>query len=287
MLKSISRILIGIIFIFSAYTKLVSPGIVEIILVDHNIFSTREIAGFFVRVLIGIEFAIGTLFILNIEVKRFVIPISIIFLFLFTAYLVYSGYVLGDKQNCGCFGEVITMSPFESMIKNVCLLILIFFLYKSEKKEQKKNFYIPIAITIAITIGIFIVSPIKSVKNFKFSQYTFFEGKGRVDLTEGEKFIVILNTGCEHCQELAKELATFKFNPKISSKIYALVYTEDNISIDSFKTLTKFDYPYYKIDLVSFFDLIGKSPPRIYWLKNGTIKEVWDSNFVKNINNIK
>lgn len=281
--KVFLRLAIGIIFVISAYTKLISTGIVEIILVDHNLFSSREAAGIFVRILIGIEFAIGIFFILNISTKKLLIPTAAIFLILFTVYLIYSGVVLGDNQNCGCFGNTIPMSPIQSIIKNLVLLFMIFFLRKFEKQNEKKNFIMPLTTTIFIVVLVFVIAPVKSTKDFKFNQYTFFEGKGRVDLTDGDKFIVVLNTGCDHCQELAKELSLFKKDLNISSKIFALLYSEADVSIDSFKTLTKFDYPYNKIDIVSFFNLIDKNPPRIYWLKNGVVKEIWDSNFIPNI----
>lgn len=282
--KDILRIFIGVVFILSAYTKFISPGIVEIILVEHGIFPSREIAAIVVRILIGIEFSIGILFILNYELKRVAIPIAIIFLIAFTIYLFYSGYVLKDNQNCGCFGEVIPMSPLESIIKNVILVALVLFLIKLNP-NNKNNFRLTLLIILLIPSIMFIVLPFKSYKNFTFGDITYFEGKGRVDLTSGEKFIVILNTECDHCQQLAKELVSLKSNPEISSKIYALLFSEGEISVDSFKTLTGFDFPYHQIDINKFFDLIGSNPPRIYWLKDGIVKEYWDSDFVNKLLN--
>ncbi len=280
--KIILRIAFGSVFIFSAYTKLISPGIVEVTLIEQGLFVYRDAAAVFVRLLIGIEFSLGILYILNCELKRIVIPSSLIFLIASTLYLFYTGYILKDMDNCGCFGDVIPMSPLESIIKNIILLALIFYFIKLN--PDNKNNILVVFFTVFLTISlVFIVLPLKSYEDFKFGDITSFVGKGRVDLTEGEKFIVILNTECEHCQELAKELSSLKSNQAISSKIFALLFSEGNISVDSFKLLTKFDYPYYRIDIDKFFDLIGTSPPRIYWLKDGIVKEYWDNNFVKNI----
>ena len=44
------RIVIGAIFLFSAYTKFISPGLTEIILVDHGIVPMRETAAIIVRI---------------------------------------------------------------------------------------------------------------------------------------------------------------------------------------------------------------------------------------------
>lgn len=281
-IKIILRIFLGIVFLFSAYSKLISPGIVEIILVDHGFFSSRETAAIFVRLLIGLEFSLGLLFIINIEIKRVTIPLSIIFLMAFTIYLIYTGYFLKDNQNCGCFGEVIPMSPLESIIKNIFLIAMIFLLSKF-KIMNKNNLLLTSLIIIAVSGLMFVASPVKSYKNFKFSDLTYFEGKGRVDLTSGDKFIAVMNTECEHCQQLAKELETLRTNPEVYSNIFALLFSEGEVSVDSFKVITNFSLPYQKIDVKKFYDLIGSSPPRIYWLHNGEVKEFWDNNFLENI----
>jgi uncharacterized membrane protein YphA (DoxX/SURF4 family) len=58
----ILRIILGLVFILSAYSKLIAPGIVEIIIVDHGLAPSREVAAILVRILIGLEFALGVLF---------------------------------------------------------------------------------------------------------------------------------------------------------------------------------------------------------------------------------
>jgi hypothetical protein len=42
--------------------------------------------------------------------------------------------------------------------------------------------------------------------------------------------------------------------------------------------LTGYDYPYRLIDTDEFFDLIGSSPPRIYVIRNGVVKDILDDN---------
>lgn len=284
-LSKVLRAIIGIVFLLSAYTKFISPGIVEIILVEHRIFSTRETAAIFVRILIGLEFALGTLFFLKYEFKRVVLPASLFFLISFTIYLIYAGFILNDNHNCGCFGISIEMTPLESIIKNIFLIGLIFWLNAIET-ENKRNILLPFAVSVLFCLIVFLVAPIKSYQDFKFSNFTYFTGKGRVDLGSGNKFLIIMNTECEHCQALAKELSILKKNGTNLSEFYSLLYSEGDISVDSFKVLTGFNFPYHTIDVKNFFDLIGTSPPRIYWIKDGMIKEVWDSNFVENISKL-
>lgn len=276
------RIIIGLIFIISAYTKLITPGIIEIILVDHGIAANREVAAIFVRILIALEFSLGILFFQQYLLKRVVIPASLIFLTGFTVYLVYTGYILGDTQNCGCFGTTIEMSPLESIIKNIFLIAAIVWLFINTGKDSK-GFVLPLAM-IVIPVGlVFLIAPIKTIDNFKFAEYTEFVGRGRVDLSEGDKLLAVYNTECDHCQDLAKEISSLKKNSEHFPEFYALLFTEGDVSVDSFKTITGFDFPYYMINVSSFFDLIGTSPPRIYWLENGRVKEIWDKDFLERI----
>lgn len=286
MKKNIGSLLcyaVGLVFIISAYSKLIAPGIVEIILVDHGLASSRETAAIFVRILIGLEFAIGFLFFQKNYIKKFIVPAALLFLFAFTIYLIYTGYFLGDKQNCGCFGTMIEMSPLQSIIKNVFLIALLFAIQKLYTADGKKNL-LPVLFFIIPVAAVFILSPVRSVRDFKFSGYTNFVGKGRVDLTEGDKLIAIYNTDCDHCQSTAKEIETLAQKSKTFPEFYALIFSEGTVSVDSFKTITGFNFPYTEINAGVFFDLIGEAPPRIYWLENGSVKKVWDKNFEKNIN---
>ena len=129
----------------------------------------------------------------------------------------------------------------------------------------------PLAAVIISIVVVFLVSPIKSVNNFKFAEYTSFEGKGRVDLSEGDKLLAIYNTECDHCQELAKAISSLEKNTNHFPEFYALLFSEGDVSID----------------VQTFFDLIGTSPPRIYWLENGKVKEVWDKEFLEHIKRIR
>jgi hypothetical protein len=269
------------VFILSAYSKIISPGLIEIILIDHGIVGSRDAAAILVRVLIGFEFALGFLFFQPFYLKRLVIPISFLFLTGFTVYLGYTGFILKDVQNCGCFGEMIKMSPVESIIKNIVLIGLLILLFVWS--DNKKNYFTAPLILVLSVVAVFIIIPVKSQKDFKFAEYTNFVGPGRVDLSRGDKLIAIINTECDHCQLLAMDLTGMRKKMKWFPEVYTLLFSEGNISVDSFKVMTNYDFPFKVIGVKEFFNLIGQSPPRIYWLRDGVVKEIWDKDFLKSI----
>lgn len=275
------RIFLAAVFIFSAYSKLIAPGLIEIILVDQGFAASRDAVAIYVRLLIGLELALGLLLLQPNYLKQIVVPASFYFLLGFTIYLIYTGFFLGEKDNCGCFGEMLKLSPVESIFKNIVLIIPAVVLERLIKEEQK-TFWIPAIVLILSIAVVFLVSPVNVAKDFKFSQYIAFEGLGRVDLSSGNKLLAVFNTECDHCQAAAKSLAELKRRGNFP-EMYVLFFLEGAVSVDSFKTLTKSNFPYRIIHMREFFSLIGQSPPRIYWLQNGKIKEKWDDNFEDNI----
>ncbi|KAF0141471.1 MAG: hypothetical protein FD122_1463 [Stygiobacter sp.] len=275
------RILLAVVFIFSAFSKLIVPGLIEIILVDQGFASSREAVAIYVRLLIGLELALGLLLLQPNYLKRIIVPASFYFLLGFTFYLIYTSFFLGEKDNCGCFGEMLKLSPVESIFKNIILMIPAVVLERLIK-EEKKTVWIPASFLILSIALVFLISQVNVVRDFKFSQYTSFEGSGRVDLSSGNKLVAVFNTECDHCQAAAKDLAKLKSHRNFP-EMYVLFFSEGVVSVDSFKKLTKSNFPYKIIRMREFFSLIGQSPPRIYRLQNGKIKEMWDDNFEGNI----
>ena len=275
------RIIVACTFIFSAVSKMISIGVFEITLIDQGIIQNRETAAIFARLLIGLEFSIGFLFLQPCNIKRVIAPFSMLILIIFSGQLIYL-MIRGDASNCGCFGELIKMSPIESLIKNVFLFGLIGILYlKSEIRNYNKSFLF--ILPIAAISFVFLISPLKSIKDFKFSSYTHFQNSGRVDLAEGDKLLAVFDLECDHCQAAAKEIGELQRSKKNFPDFYALFFGEGNVSVDSFNTITNTNFSYHKINADDFFDLIGDSPPRVYWLEDGRVKEYWDKDFVENI----
>jgi hypothetical protein len=281
-LKISLQIILAIIFIFSAYSKLISPGIIEVMLIDQGIVDNREAASYIIRIFIAVEFAIGFLFLQKNLLKSLTIPLTWILLFVFTVYLFFTGVVLGEKENCGCFGEMIIMSPVESIIKNIFFAALSIVLFRIAKDEKSKPVIPPVIIVLSFA-SVFLASPIRSIKDFKFTEYIKFVGKGRVDLNSGSKLIGVFSLDCEHCQHAAKDLAKLRRTFDEIPEIYALFFSEGGITVDSFKVLTNSEFPYHMIEANEYFELIGNAPPRIYYSIDGKIVKYWDDQFVKNV----
>ena len=268
----ILRLLFALSFLFSAYTKFVAPGYFEITLMDQGIASSRELAAHLTRFFIGLEFALGVLLFFPYYTKK-VVLFSIGLLGVFSLHLAYL-FFLGDNENCGCFGEMISMNPAQSLLKNAILLSVAFWLYfKKEKETQSKPIYLVFAAIIVASMWLFL--PLQGKDAQKFNAFTSFVGEGRVDLSKGEVLVAVFNLDCEHCQEAATALGQLIDEQQLPP-IFVLYFQEGSTSVSEFETITETNFPHTFIDTDTFFNLIGASPPRVYCLKHGEVQQTCD-----------
>ena len=146
-LVQIARIIVGVTFVFSGFVKLVDPlgsaykfeeyfseGVLnlEFLIPYALIFS---IALIIIELMLGIMLLIGWR-------PRFtsysLLGISVVFLFL-TWYSAYYDKV----TDCGCFGDAITLSPWETFYKNIVLTALVIFILT--KNYEISSLFGPIA----------------------------------------------------------------------------------------------------------------------------------------------
>lgn len=282
LLSKILQLLLGITFLFSAYTKAVGPGFFEITLMDQGIAPDRHIASHMARFFIGLEFALGLLILLPFYIKQ-LMQFTFFLLGGFTLHLIYL-WSIGDTDNCGCFGEMISMTPEQSIIKNLIMLAIAFAVFRTAQTKKIKKI-IPVIFSATVIISMWIILPIPNHKEFPFDSFTHFETRGRVDLSSGEYLVAIFNLDCEHCQQVAIELGDLKRKQDNFPELYILYFQEGLTSVEDFESITQSSFPYDLIEVNAFFDLIGDSPPRVYYLKDGKVLDIWDLDIPRNIVN--
>ena len=165
------RVIIAVLFIVSAIAKLYPSPYFAISTFEvkqlYPLGFSEFIAPWFSRILIGIELALGILILQNNYLRKFIIPVTILMLSVFVVHLSYVTFATGGQSgNCGCFGELIPMTPIEAIIKNIIaifLLVVLFFMLP--KTYDKINFWILAAVTLVAIASLFIIAPIKKITN--------------------------------------------------------------------------------------------------------------------------
>jgi thiol-disulfide isomerase/thioredoxin/uncharacterized membrane protein YphA (DoxX/SURF4 family) len=156
-----ARIVVSILFLVSAVSKMFPLWMFEKQLVDLGICGWCD-APYFSRLLIALEVAIGIAILQRHFIKRFVIPVTAFLLVAFCVHLSIEMVKHGAMNgNCGCFGQLIPMTPLEAFIKNVLTLGLLVYIYRTtEEHEKGKNrFMVPMFIYSVSAFGMFAVFP--------------------------------------------------------------------------------------------------------------------------------
>ena len=119
-------------------------------------------APYFSRLLIALEVAIGIAILQRHFIKRFVIPVTAFLLVAFCVHLSIEMVKHGAMNgNCGCFGQLIPMTPLEAFIKNVLTLGLLVYIYRTTAEHEKgqNRFMVPMFIYSVSAFGMFAVFP--------------------------------------------------------------------------------------------------------------------------------
>ena len=163
----ILRGLMGAMFLFSAFAKLYpSPNM------SLGTFEAKQLlpmgfsegfAAYFSRFIVAAEFAIGLGLLQRHYLRRFVVPIAITMLLLFTGQLAFDWMHSGIKEDCGCFGALMPFNTWESILKNVVAIGLLVWLWKllpSDDKERN-HFAIPMLIFTSFATILYAIAPIQ------------------------------------------------------------------------------------------------------------------------------
>ncbi len=126
------RIIVALTFMFSGFVKLVDPIGTKIKMLEYfgeDVLNINFLAPYALEIsifLILVEFALGIWLLIGYQPKftvRALLVLISIFLFL-TWYSAYYNKV----TDCGCFGDAVKLSTWETFYKNVILIVLILFL---------------------------------------------------------------------------------------------------------------------------------------------------------------
>lgn len=137
LLTSFSRLFTGILFIISGLIKLNDPVGFSFKLEDYfaqdvlNLPFLTPLALAIAVFVVILEVVLGVMLLLGYK-KKFTLWTLLLMIVFFTFLTFYSAY-FNKVTDCGCFGDAIKLTPWESFTKDVILLILILILFKGKR----------------------------------------------------------------------------------------------------------------------------------------------------------
>lgn len=286
------RIIVAAVFILSAVGKLSIDS-----LLDKPLFALQNFERNFLvngigfsydmseilsRLLIGLEFSLAILILLPFSLKKIVFPALIGLLGVFSIHLLIQT-IGGDASNCGCFGELIPMTPLQALIKNLITIGLLFLplTILKDGMMEKKKMSIVIYVNIAVWVLMFVLLPMRDSNDVVTveddievgvdSGYSgYFE-----DINQGGKLLCFFSPTCEHCQETGKILKELMSkNPEFPEVRILFMDEAGDGSPQDIKTYFEIigtEYPYKVLPVEEYFPVFWEKSnfPGVKYLYNG------------------
>ena len=141
LIASISRILLGLVFIFSGVVKAIDPLGTVYKIEDY----LKAFGGFFTELLpmaelaawalIILELLLGVCMVLNIR-TQWTAWVSLLFYLVMTPLTLYIA-LTNPVSDCGCFGDAVVLTNWQTFWKNVVLIILAIVLVACRKHTRQ------------------------------------------------------------------------------------------------------------------------------------------------------
>lgn len=241
-----------------------------------------DLSFIFARVLIGIEFLTGLFLITGLQFRK-TWYFSFWLLIAFSIFLIFQ-IAQNNSGNCFCFGDAISLSPAESLIKNILLLIILWLIRKGKDTEFRYYKLIAIILVAATITTPFLLSPPDFLIQDQFKAYDEFNSEAitkeinrdiyqPLNITEGKKIVCFFSMKCNFCRMTGSKITTLSEKMDLDNNI-AYVFFGKPAGLQEYwdeSHSKKFNYIFVPIE--DFFKASGSHLPAVYFIEDGVVKE--------------
>ncbi len=164
-LINFSRLFTGAVFVFSGFVKAVDPLGTAYKLEDYfaayNMLWANDLSLVLAIFLCAVELLVGVALLLNLRM-RLTSWVLLLMMSFFTVLTFYDA-LYDPVPDCGCFGDAITLTNWETFYKNVVLMVFTLIVFVNRKRF--KAFLKPMAQWIAVAL-LFILFVLFSFYNY-------------------------------------------------------------------------------------------------------------------------
>lgn len=275
------KILLGLVFIFSAVAKMIGIDRFEVYVYSFGFFS-MDWAFILARICIAGEFLLGVGLVSNL-CNRLTTTVTLLVLLLFTIFLSYTA-LIGRTDSCQCFGSLVEISPVRSIIKNAILILLTMLVRPVPSFQWRPKWYLWVIAIVAPFAAVFIFSPLDSWmfkqkgapynEEYYEQQFQPSEIYQQADLGEGRRLVAFVTPKCPYCKMAMQKIETFQKRYHIDSN--AIVY----LVPQSLVTVAVDYHPFYVNDTAFLYMTYGNRP-LIMLLQDGAPVETYHYRNIK------
>ena len=277
-IKTIIRILIGLMFIVSAVLKIFSLDTFEIYIYSLDFFGF-VFSGFVARCVIAAELLLGSFLIAKILYKP-------TWWLTMAMMVVFTLFLFRNDANCHCMGELVELNPTWSIVKNLVLILLLLLIRKEDDWHFRGKVALGISLLVASVAVPFALFPMDSfyqifsreeqkVDMAKFSQFMQDSTAQALQLDRGDYVIGYLASGCKYCKISASKIHTiFQNNQLDSTRLVFMIWGSEK-SVRGFQEETETQgYRYESINPVEALNIVFGQFPTYVYVHNGQVERV-------------
>lgn len=268
------RSTLGLLFIASAVLKLISIDEFELFVFKWSQLGW-DVSTFISRLIVVWEFFLGAAIVLGIR-SRLSAKLSVVTLIGFTL-LLGALVVLGENENCQCFGKYVNLDPKESIVKNILLLIGfgVLLVYDKTSSSRFRLWYWPLLVASIVTVTV--VSPPDFLLNNRYDptgvnmdidevalDKAIVYQKTAVDFDtayRGKQILMFISHSCNMCKKSAMKMAAIQLREDQPLPVRMFIMGTDTTKYETFIQETKIEeYPTYFMEAPSFLEYTKQLP---------------------------
>jgi len=281
---------IGLVFLVAGALKAWEPLDFVRLIGDYQILTAPLLIRVVAWVMILFEIALGTALIIGYR-RRWSVPVAALALLGFLGVLGWAWYS-GSTADCGCFGSWVKRTPAQAFAEDLAMLAATcaaIWLHRHESAGPAR--WRPATVALSILAGLSVTvyasnsarqseDPLQRMQAVTTTPSLFagvtVEGLP-INIEQDLRLVVLLDTGCEHCQASVPELNRLHRELQSLGTPLVALCSNQPAEIAGFITRFKAEFPLGKISYDNFRRLFERGkPPRLLLVENGELRKIWD-----------
>jgi hypothetical protein len=201
-------------------------------------------------------------------------------------------------EECGCFGTIIRLDPWVSLVKNAVLLIMIGAAVALRRgaalpaPSGRLQWLRPVTVALAafLTLSSLAWGIVKEIHESRakesilsgpidpdrpYARFNFQADGRRWDLGQGDYFVAWLSTTCDDCKAAAEPLDEL---PQMIPELPPIIALGlgDQTTFKQYREETDADFPFVLVPARVFLQFVEVEPPRFVLVREGRPLHAWD-----------
>lgn len=291
------EIALGLFFVASAASKAVDIEAFAVQISLYGVIKAPSLVTAAAYCTLTIETLLGAAFLAGWRLRGLTYAAAAVLTIVFSGLIAFAWRYKG-LEDCGCFGDYIKMTPAQSLLKNLVLLIVLAVAWygtrgisaavasaDATKKGRLRLAAALVGMALVVTCGLAgnrtddsgtpRLIPIQvEDKDRPFQKFQFEIDGQRFNLGEGAYLVAMLNATCDHCRASVETLNDFFLMPELPELVALMLGSDEEL--EEFRLVTQPLFPIQPIKPLDFFEFIEKAPPRLIVVRDGRRTHAWE-----------